>query len=265
MRVYIGTGGYRDTDLLGVLYPPKTRASDFLTHYARHFDTVEINASFHAPLGQKSYLGMLNKAPNLRYAIKLHQDFSHGFCADDTHARAFMSAISPMVTANKLAAILVQFAQNFHRTPDNRRYVARLCDWFADYPLAIEFRAIDWHNDKTLSDFARRNLMMVGVDYPPLDLPPTAFYATAPSAYIRLHGKNMGWHTAPCAAARHDYHYHDDELLSIARRIMALDVDDVYLYLQNTTNGYAVSNARTLKAHLATMGAIVMMGQKTLF
>ena len=50
-RIYIGTGGYSDTDLLGTLYPYGTSKSDFLSVYSRHYDTIEINITFHAPIG----------------------------------------------------------------------------------------------------------------------------------------------------------------------------------------------------------------------
>ena len=33
-RIYLGTGGYSDTDLLGTLYPQGTKKTDFLREYA---------------------------------------------------------------------------------------------------------------------------------------------------------------------------------------------------------------------------------------
>ena len=49
MSIYIGTGGYSDTDFLGILYPADTKKTEFLTEYSRHYATVEINSSFYAP------------------------------------------------------------------------------------------------------------------------------------------------------------------------------------------------------------------------
>ena len=60
--VYLGTGGYSDTDLLGTLYPTGTKKTDFLREYAKQYGAVEINSTFYAPIGQKAFAGMVNKA-----------------------------------------------------------------------------------------------------------------------------------------------------------------------------------------------------------
>lgn len=52
-HIYIGTGGYADTDLIGTLYPFGTAKEDFLFVYSQHYDTLEINSTFHAPSGRK--------------------------------------------------------------------------------------------------------------------------------------------------------------------------------------------------------------------
>ena len=45
-RIYLGTGGYSDTDLLGTLYPTGTKKTDFLREYAKQYGAVEINSTF---------------------------------------------------------------------------------------------------------------------------------------------------------------------------------------------------------------------------
>jgi uncharacterized protein YecE (DUF72 family) len=45
--LYIGTSGWSYDHWEGVLYPPGTPTRDRLAIYARHFDTVELNASFY--------------------------------------------------------------------------------------------------------------------------------------------------------------------------------------------------------------------------
>ncbi|MDE3953518.1 DUF72 domain-containing protein, partial [Glaesserella parasuis] len=61
-HIYIGTGGYSDTDLVGTLYPFGTDKADFLSVYSQHYDTVEINSTFHATIGYKAVQGILKKA-----------------------------------------------------------------------------------------------------------------------------------------------------------------------------------------------------------
>ncbi|MDO4729403.1 MAG: DUF72 domain-containing protein, partial [Bacteroidota bacterium] len=76
-HIYLGTGGYSDTDLIGTLYPFGTDKTEFLAVYSQHYDAIEINSTFHAPIGAKALQGMVEKAQGrLQFSVKLHQDFS---------------------------------------------------------------------------------------------------------------------------------------------------------------------------------------------
>ncbi len=143
--IYLGTGGYSDTDLLGTLYPKGTKKTDFLREYAKQYGAVEINSTFYAPIGQKAFTGMINKAyeqadSELKFAVKLHQDFTHARKGTAEHAQSFLNALTPLIEANALAPLLLQFPHGFDRTREHRLYLANLVSWFGDYPLAIEFR-----------------------------------------------------------------------------------------------------------------------------
>jgi uncharacterized protein YecE (DUF72 family) len=46
-KVYIGCAKWGRKDWVGKLYPPKTKEADFLTQYARHFNCIELNATFY--------------------------------------------------------------------------------------------------------------------------------------------------------------------------------------------------------------------------
>lgn len=60
-RIYLGTGGYSDTDLLGTLYPTGTKKTDFLREYAKQYGAVEINSTFTHPSDKKPLLVWLIK------------------------------------------------------------------------------------------------------------------------------------------------------------------------------------------------------------
>lgn len=164
--IYIGTGGYSDTDLIGSLYPHGAKASEFLHHYANHYDCVEINASFHASIGQKTLLGMLNKADGrLKFSLKLHQDFSHNFTATAKTAQAFLNILTPL--QGYLAPLLLQFPHSFERNFANRQYLGEVVKWFDGYPLAIEFRHPSWHINPVFDYFAKlSHIIWVNADYP---------------------------------------------------------------------------------------------------
>lgn len=273
-KIYIGTGGYSDTDLLGTLYPHGTKSSDFLYHYAQHYDCVEINSTFHAPIGQKALLGMLDKsAGRLKFSLKLHQTFSHQRTATVQHACDFLQAIQPL--GEYLAHLFVQFPHSFERTPANRRYLGELCAWFDGVPLAMEFRSPTWHIAPVFAHFqAAKSLIWCNLDNPSnIGLPNTPFWTNTRTAYLRLHGRNPNWWQAQSACQRHNYRYTDNELKTLAKMLFRQrdDFDELFIYFQNTTQSHSFYNIPVLKGYLLDFGFNVKIprvenwGQQSLF
>lgn len=258
-HIYIGTGGYSDRALLGTLYPHGTAAADFLHHYAQHYDCVEINSSFHAPIGRKSIERMAEKASGrLKFSFKLHQDFSHARQADAARAYAFFEALTPLSEHDLLAHLLLQFPHSFERTATNRRYLADLCTWFDGIQLAVEFRHPSWHTEAVYQTFqTRAELIWCNVDYPPrIGYPEFDFQSFSPTACLRLHGRNPHWREAQSAAERHDYRYPDAELAALAQTLFQQrhTFDTLYLYFENTTAAHSFHNIPLLKQYLSDLG-----------
>ena len=46
-ELHIGTSGYVYSHWRGIYYPPQLARKDWFGHYARDFDTVEINHTFY--------------------------------------------------------------------------------------------------------------------------------------------------------------------------------------------------------------------------
>ncbi|WP_230661737.1 DUF72 domain-containing protein [Psychrobacter sp. I-STPA10] len=300
-KIYIGTGGYSDTDLLGTLYPTGTKKSDFLTHYANHYGAVEINSTFYAPIGQKAIAGMLQKSqdfstilsnqplpdlfadsptditpstttdsvnskkPPLKFALKLHQDFTHVRShTDDSitkHAQAFLNILSPLIEADCLAPLLLQFPHGFDRTRENRLYLAQLVQYFAGVELAIEFRHASWHVAQVEDSFVKQGLIWCSVDYPKVNgLPNSRFLLTKRTGYLRLHGNNLNWWDAKSASERHDYRYTQIEMQGWANTIanQRQHFDTLYIFFQNTTKAHSYYNIQMLTKELINLGFEVL-------
>ena len=295
--IYIGTGGYSDTDLLGTLYPTATKKGDFLTHYANHYGAVEINSTFYAPIGQKAIAGMLQKSqdfssltaqqspldlfantpieattnnptsskkPPLKFALKLHQDFTHVRAHADAsiakHAQDFLTAISPMADANCLAPLLLQFPHGFDRTRANRLYLAQLVQYFTGFELAVEFRHASWHVAQVEDSFRKQGLIWCSVDYPKVNgLPNSRFLLTTRTGYLRLHGNNLNWWDAKSASERHDYRYTEAEMQAWANTIanQRQHFDTLYIFFQNTTKAHSYYNIQMLTQALINLGFAV--------
>lgn len=287
--VYLGTGGYSDTDMVGTLYPTGTKKTDFLAEYAKHYGAVEINSSFYAPLGHKAYEGMLRKSEGkVKFAIKLHQDFSHTLKATAEHATAFIQALQPLIEADCLAPLLIQFPHGFDRTRDHRLYLAKLTDWLSDYPLAVEFRHASWHIPQVEHSFQQFGLIWCSVDYPQVHgLPNSRLLFTQGTGqninrnsinqisinqnnstqydsqtkssvqqtrigYLRMHGNNLNWWDALSASERHDYRYTPQEMQNWAQAIanQRQHFDELYVFFQNSTKAHAYYNIQMLRSAL---------------
>jgi uncharacterized protein YecE (DUF72 family) len=46
-EVFVGCAKWGRPDWVGKIYPPKTKAADFLEHYAKYFNCIELNATFY--------------------------------------------------------------------------------------------------------------------------------------------------------------------------------------------------------------------------
>lgn len=262
MTIYIGTGGYSDSDLCGLLYPHDAKKSDYLSYYATHYATVEVNSSFYAPIGQKAFAGMLEKSQGcLKFAVKLHQRFTHDRQGTQEHAQSFLQAISPLQAADCLVAILMQFPHEFDRTYANRRYLNRIIQWFSGVPLSIEFRHPSWHHEAVWHSFQQFNqagfqLSWCSVDYPHISsLPPSQLIITSAVGYVRLHGRNVNWWNVHSAAERHDYRYPMIEMQQWAQwlAMAAQTTKSIYVFFQNTVKGHAVYNIQMLRQALTEL------------
>lgn len=267
--VYLGTGGYSDTDMLGTLYPTGTKKTYFLAEYAKQYGAVEVNSTFYAPIGQKAFAGMLRKSDaKVRFAVKLHQDFTHARTGSPEHALAFIEALKPIIESDCLAPLLLQFPHGFDRTQAHRLYLAQLVGWFSDYPLAIEFRHASWHVPQVIDSFRAQGLIWCSVDYPKVQgLPPSRFILTQSEAsagnrigYLRMHGNNLQWWEAMSASDRHDYRYTVEEMQGWAQAIanQRQHFDELYVFFQNSVNAHAYYNIAMLREALTALNFRVL-------
>ena len=259
-RVMIGTSGYSYNEWVGPVYPEGTKPKDFLACYAGLFPTVELNFSYYTMPKAESLAKMLaDGGDSLTFAIKAHESLTHKVKPErwEADAETYLAAIEPMLAAGRLEAVLFQFPYSFGYTDDNRRYLDGLLKRFKGAPTAVEFRKADWYSAKVIEGMRSRGVPLVSLDMPELPkLPPLADVVTAPTAYVRLHGRNGESWWGSDAHARYDYEYTEKELAAVAARIQRVAelARRVLVYLNNHPFGKAVRNAQTLGKMLAKMG-----------
>ena len=123
-NILIGTSGYSFLDWVGPFYAAGTQQKDMLDQYVRNFQAVEINFSFYRIPTAKTMEGIARRTPpGYRIWVKANQAVTHEGNLSVTPA--FRDGIAPVAAAGKLAGVLLQWPQRFHRTIENRKFLVR--------------------------------------------------------------------------------------------------------------------------------------------
>lgn len=220
-----------------------------LAEYVRHFEAAEINFTFYRVPTARTIASITAKTPpGFRLWVKGNQQTTHR--GDLSVTEAFMDGIAPAIEAKKLAGVLLQFPQRFHRTIANRQYLGAILANMAAVPLAVEFRNKSWVHPSVMQGLRARDVTLVVPDVP--DVPGlfrTPAGATTASGYLRLHSRDAGkWHS-PAGTDRYDYSYDTQELTQIVQEWENLDepMDEVYVFFNNCHHGQAARNAEAMR------------------
>jgi uncharacterized protein YecE (DUF72 family) len=263
-QVRIGTSGYSFADWVGTVYPSGTKPSAFLSHYAKLFDSVEINATYYRTPSPQTFARMVEKTPDsFTFVVKVPRAMTHDLVAFDRELEPFQKAIEPLVRAGRLGGLLAQFPYAFVPSEASHRHLGKLARSFeAEIPPHVEFRHDDWYATATYDLLAKLGLGFVNVDLPDLPhLPRPSEVATNRTGYVRLHGRNeKTWWNQDKAKAlakalagnRYDYLYSASELEPWAARIerLAEGADTAYVFANNCHLGQSVVNALQLGQRL---------------
>ncbi len=256
---YVGTSGYVFSDWRGTVYPAHLSERALLSYYLAEFkfNALELNFTFyHMPDAAQMAQFAARVPPLYQLAVKAHQSLTHqtGHGDPGTAFAAFSAALAPLREHGMLAAVLLQFPFAFHRTPGTCDWLRRCRDEFPADPLVIEFRHDSWRAPETDVLLQQMNCAQCIVDEPPLrGLMPLHCADTGPLLYLRLHGRNRAWFTAG-EKERYNYHYSDDELRDILRRVRAIagQTRKVLAFFNNCYMGRAVRNALRFRELLAS-------------
>ena len=261
-KIYIGPAGWSYPDWAGVVYPlKKTRGFDPLAYLASYFNLIEINSTFYRlppPSTAARWVERVAHAPEFRFTLKGHQDLTHARKPLDPQVvESFKHALSPLLDADRLLSVLLQFPWSFRNTAENRRRLEALIETLVPFPVAIEVRHGGWARDRGLAALAERGVTVCAVDQPLIgdSLSMRVHHTGEAGAYFRLHGRNKSEWFRPDTNRdlRYNYLYSPSELAPVADtvRAAAATASQVAVVLNNHFRGQAVANAIELKAMLA--------------
>jgi uncharacterized protein YecE (DUF72 family) len=182
--LYAGTSGFAYPAWKPGFYPAKLPAKQFLHHYARRLNSVEINYTFRR-LPSASTLQSWVEAtpPGFVFAVKANQRITHILrLKNAAEATAlFLKMIDPLRTARRLGPILFQLP------PQLKCDTALLGDFLEllppDLRYAFEFRHASWLAEPVYEQLRRRNVALCLAESEKLEVPKVI---TADFVYYRL-------------------------------------------------------------------------------
>ena len=192
--LHVGTQGWNYDAWVGPFYPERTRPADYLTIYARAFNTVEVDSTFYAIPASKTVRGWAQRTPDdFVFSLKLPQEITHERRlrnADDVAAEFFDRAreLGP-----KLGPILIQLGPDFGPTelPAVAQFLPKLP---RDIRFAIEFRQRAWMHDGLLALLAEHSVALTLSDgrwIPRKQMMQLAERPTSDFLYVRLMGQDQ--------------------------------------------------------------------------
>ena len=233
VSIRIGTSGWTYKHWKGTFYPLKWPETKWLEYYSRHFDTVELNASFYRLPKRITFENWKARSPdNFLWSVKGSKFI--------THIRRLENPAEPLDRlydaaaglGEKLGVILFQLPPSLTFDEEVFRDFCELLN--PQVRHALEVRHPSWINDHVFSVLSEFNIALCMADtagrYPSCEA------ITADFAYIRLHGSRKLYASE----------YSEGELREWAEKIYACN-RDVFIYFDNDFECRAVNNARRLK------------------
>ena len=231
---HIGCSGFYYAEWKGLFYPPEMPARLWFEYYCRHFNTVEINATFYRFPQLKTLNAWYDKSPPaFKFTVKVFQEITHQRKFVDCSAliRDFYE-IAKTGLKDKLGCILFQMPPGFHCSENA---LALICaELNPEFPNVVEFRHASWWQQKVYDQLAIHNITFCSINYP--KLPETIVVNTA-FPYVRMHGTPRLYYSG----------YADKTLKTLTDRLnQDAKIRQGFIYFNNTASGEAILNARSI-------------------
>ncbi len=232
-QIYIGTSGWNYKHWNEIFYPKECPKSKWLEFYAKHYGTVELNASFYRLPKPQTFENWRKRTPdNFLWSVKANRYITHIKRIKDVREPLERFFNSVELLKEKLGPILFQL-------PPTLSFDEGLLSLFCqhlkgNHLYTLEVRHPSWAQKRVIDILRDNNIALCVSDtagrYPYIE------EDTAPFIYIRLHGSKKLYASE----------YSEEELQAYARKIRDWS-KDTYLYFDNDYCGYAIKNAKRLK------------------
>jgi uncharacterized protein YecE (DUF72 family) len=239
--IHIGCSGWNYASWKQEFYEGSP-ARLWLEHYAKHFDTVEVNNTFYRLPSRDAVANWERTTPTgFVFAIKASRYLTHVKRLRDLGPGLdrFYERLEPLLRSPKLGPILWQLPPTFQR--DDDQLGSALEQLPAGQKHCFEFRHPSWFVEEVYALLRDHGAALVIADRPEV----RQFQAhvfTAPWTFVRFHYGSRGRRG----------NYSESELQEWADRFRAWSAErEIYAYFNNDWEVFAVRNALRLRAFLA--------------
>ncbi len=237
-EIRVGTSGWSYPHWRQVFYPAGLPQGEWLRHYARRLNSVEINNTFYALPPARTLRQWREEVPaGFVFAVKGSRYITHMRKLREPRAStaAFLRRIR--VLGERCGPVLFQLPPRWRCAPERlRRFLEALP---RTHRYAFEFRDRSWHRAEVYRLLERHHAAFCIYDLAGFTSPRAI---TTDFAYVRLHG--------PDGPYRGSY---GDRALDDWARVLSDWHDaglDCYCYFDNDEQGYAPMNALALQGRL---------------
>ena len=215
----------------------------WLEHYAKHFDTVEVNNTFYRLPNRAAVANWERTAPpGFLFTIKASRYLTHikRLTELDTGLVRFYERIAPLLGSAKMGPILWQLPPTFKRDDDRLANALARLDRTKERHC-IEFRHASWFAEDVYALLREHGVALVIGDRPEVHSFQTHVF-TADWTFVRFHYGSRGLRG----------NYSETELQEWAARFAEWRNEvDILAYFNNDWEVFAIRNALRLKQLLA--------------
>ena len=195
-KVYLGCAKWGRTEWVGKIYPLKTKEKDFLDHYVKHYNSIELNATHYKIYGETGIAKWAAKAGDKEFMFcpKMYQGVTHrgSLLNKDFVTNEFLRGIAAF--KEHLGPVFVQLSDAF--SPKRKEEVyAFLRSLPTDIQFFLEVRHPDWFAKKDIRDELMQTLREINMGIVITDTAGRRdcahMYLTVPKAFIRYVGNSL--------------------------------------------------------------------------
>lgn len=236
--VRVGTSGWVYPHWRGRFYPHDLKPESWLTFYASHFDTVEVNNSFYRLPKREIFERWLSQTPEgFLFSVKGSRFITHmkKLVGVDDSLKRFFDAVDGL--GEKLRVVLWQLPPNLKADAERLNAFLRKLPKHCSH--SFEFRHPSWWQDKEVWKTLERNNISFCIPIAPPFPKDLANLVTSTEVYLRFHGWN----------GIYEGFFPNEELAWWAERVKEWQMQGltVFAYFNNDINAFAVQNAQMLK------------------